>query len=373
MPIMHLSRPVRLIALTTAGAALLAGCSSGGTSDGQPAGAASTSPASAQSSSPASGPQVTKATPAQTAVCHGRSIPDMVSRTEPSVVTVATQNGLGSGIVYRSHYILTDQHVVAVQEGQPQVVGTVKISLADGSTIPGKVIGSDLLTDLAVVKVQRALPPLTFRTNLPRPGETVLAMGSPLGFTSSVTEGIVSALGRDLPAGQSNALPLVDLIQTDAPISPGNSGGALLDTCGHVVGVNEAYIPPQSGAVSLGFATPSVVAVPIADQLIAHGQAQHPYLGVRVTDLTPQIAQQLGTKATYGAVVVGVVSGGPAATGGVQQGDVITALAGHRVESYADLLGELRLTKPGQTVPVRVDRNGTTHTLQVTIGSRTTG
>ena len=372
MPNMHVSRPVRLLALTAAGAALLAGCSSGGSSGGQPAGP-STSPASAQSAAASNGPHVTKATPAPTAVCDGRSIPDMVSRTEPSVVTVATQNGLGSGIVYRSHYILTDQHVVAVQEGQSQVFGTVKVSLADGSTIPGKVVGSDLLTDLAVVKVQRALPPLTFRTNLPRPGETVLAMGSPLGFTSSVTEGIVSALGRDLPAGQSNALPLVDLIQTDAPISPGNSGGALLDTCGHVVGVNEAYIPPQSGAVSLGFATPSVVAVPIADQLIAHGQAQHPYLGVRVTDLTPQIAQQLGTKATYGAVVVGVVSGGPAAKAGIQQGDVITALAGHRVESYADLLGELRLTKPGQTVPVRVDRNGTTQTVQVTIGSRTTG
>ncbi|HEU5044623.1 MAG TPA: trypsin-like peptidase domain-containing protein [Nocardioidaceae bacterium] len=363
---MHLSRPVRLFALTAAGAALLAGCSSGGTSGGQAATAPSTTPASAQSE----GPNVTEATPEQPAVCHGRSVPDMVGRTEPSVVTVATQNGLGSGIVYRSHFILTDQHVVALQEGQPQTFDTVKISLADGSTIPGKVVGSDLLTDLAVVKVQRDLPPLTFRTSLPRPGETVLAMGSPLGFTSSVTEGIVSALGRDLPAGQSNALPLVDLIQTDAPISPGNSGGALLDTCGHVVGVNEAYIPPQSGAVALGFATPSVIAVPIANQLIEHGQAQHPYLGVQVTDLTPQIAQSLGTKATYGAVVVGVVSGGPAAKAGVQQGDVITALAGHRVESYADLLGELRLTTPGHTVKIRVDRNGTARTLQVTIGSR---
>jgi S1-C subfamily serine protease len=164
----------------------------------------------------------------------------------------------------------------------------------------------------------------------------------------------------------------VDLIQTDAPISPGNSGGALLDTCGHVVGVNEAYIPPQSGAVSLGFATPSVVAVPVADQLIAHGQAQHPYLGVQVTDLTPQIAQSLGTKATYGVVVVGVLKGGPAAKAGIQQGDVITALAGHKVENYADLLGRLRLINPGNTVTVRVDRNGSPQTLQVTIGSRTT-
>jgi len=367
---MRISRAVRALAVTAAAAALLAGCSSGGgSSNGSATTPAGTSPASSESG----GPNVTRATPAARAVCQGRSVPDMVSQTEPSVVTVATQKGLGSGIVYRPHYILTDQHVVAVQEGQPQTVGTVKISLADGSTIPGKVVGSDLLTDLAVIKVQRSLPPLTFRTSLPRPGETVLAMGSPLGFTSSVTEGIVSALGRDLPAGQGNAVPLVDLIQTDAPISPGNSGGALLDTCGHVVGVNEAYIPPQSGAVSLGFATPSVVAVPIADQLIAHGQAQHPYLGVRVTDLSPQIAQALGTKATYGVVVVDVVKGGPAAQGGIQQGDVITALAGHKVQNYADLLGQLRLIDPGTSVKVQVDRNGSQHTLQVTIGSRTSG
>ena len=364
---MHPSRAFRLLALPTAAVALLAGCSSGGSRPQTTA----TSPASAEAGAPATGANVTKATPAARPVCHGKSIPDIVSQAEPSVVTVATQKGLGSGIVYRPHVILTDQHVVAVQEGQPQVFGTVNISLADGSTIPGKVIGSDLVTDLAVIQVQRALPPPTFRTNLPRPGETVLALGSPLGFTSSVTEGIVSALGRDLPAGQSSSLPLVDLIQTDAPISPGNSGGALLDTCGHVVGVNEAYIPPQSGAVALGFATPSVIAIPVADQLVAHGQAQHPYLGVRVTDLSPQIAQALGTKATYGAVVVGVVSGGPAAKAGIQQGDVIVALNGHRVESYADLLGELRLDEPGKTVPVRVDRNGTMHTFQVTIGSRT--
>ena len=366
---MQPSRAVRLLALPTAAVALLAGCSSGGS---QPETTA-TSPASAESGAASTGANVTRATPAAQPVCHGQSVPGVVSHAEPSVVTVATQNGLGSGIVYRPHVILTDQHVVAVQEGQPQVVGTVRISLADGTTIPGKVIGSDLVTDLAVIRVQRTLPPLTFRTNLPRPGETVLALGSPLGFTSSVTGGIVSALGRNLPAGQSNALPLVDLIQTDAPISPGNSGGALLDTCGHVVGVNEAYIPPQSGAVALGFATPSVIATNVADQLIAHGQAQYHFLGVQVTDLTPQIARSLGTKATYGAVVVGVVNGGPAAKAGIQRGDVIIAVNGQKVESYADLLGQLRLLRPGKTVPVKVDRNGSTHTLQVTIGSRTSG
>ncbi len=371
---------MRVLTLGVAAVALLAGCSTGGggggggqagAAGGSSGGSSGGSTGSSAASGQRSTGRITRATPAAKPVCHGRSVPDVVSKVEPSVVTVQTRNGLGSGIVYTKHVIITDQHVVAVQEGRPQTFRTVKVALADGSTVAGRVIGSDLLTDLAVVKVQRTLPPLTFRKSLPRPGETVLAMGSPLGFTSSVTEGIVSALGRDLPAGQSNSVPLVDLIQTDAPISPGNSGGALLDTCGHVVGVNEAYIPPQSGAVSLGFATPSVIAVPIADQLIAHGHAQHPYLGVRVTDLTPQIAQSLGTKATYGAVVVGVVNGGPAAKAGVEQGDVIIALAGHKVTDYAALLGRLRLLEPGSTVKVTVDRNGSTHTLQVAIGSRT--
>jgi serine protease Do len=260
--------------------------------------------------------------------------------------------------------------VVAQQEGQPQVVSQVRVELADGSTTSGTVIGSDLLTDLAVIRVGRNdLPPLQFSSTLPRQGETVLALGSPLGFSSSVTEGIVSALGRDLP-GSESSLPLVDLIQTDAPISPGNSGGALLDTCGQVVGVNEAYISPQSGAVSLGFATPSVVATDIANQLIATGTAQHPYVGVRVTDLTPSIAQSLGTRAKSGLVVGAVVQGSPAAKAGIRAGDVITELDGKKVGTYAELLGVLRTLKPGNTVPVSLDRRGAPMTLRVTIGSR---
>ncbi len=340
---------------------LLAGCSSGsGSGAGGPT----------RSRSPHASPHVTRATPAGRPVCHAKPITTVVQQVEPSVVTVRTQNGLGSGIVYRKNIILTDQHVVAAQEGSPQVFRHVQVSLADGSELSGTVVGSDLATDLAVVKVKRDLPPLTFRTSLPQQGETVLAIGSPLGFSSSVTEGIVSALGRDLP-GSGSSTPLVDLIQTDAPISPGNSGGALVDSCGHVVGVNEAYIPPQSGAVSLGFATPSVVATSIADQLIAHGVARHPYLGVRVANLTPSIAQSLGTSVSSGVVVVGTASGGPAAKAGVRRGDVITRLGKHRVSDYADLLGELRGVKPGSRTTVVVNRSGKTLHITVTVGSRT--
>jgi S1-C subfamily serine protease len=362
-------RPDRLLGLLTgavAAAVVLAGCSGG---EGNPASTARTStpPRTTQAES---GGHLTRAVPRAHPVCRGKAITDVVQQVEPSVVTIRTRQGLGSGIVYRKDIVLTDQHVVAVNEGQPQTFTHVQVSLADGTTLAGRVIGSDVATDLAVVKVGRDdLPPLAFRTTLPRQGETVLAVGSPLGFSSSVTEGIVSALGRDLPAS-STTPPLVDLIQTDAPISPGNSGGALVDVCGHVVGVNEAYIPPQAGAVSLGFATPSVVATSIADQLIAHGVAQHPFLGVNVTNLTPNIARGLGTSARQGVVVVGVVRGGPADQAGVQRGDVIVRLDGRQVTDYADLLGELRSIRPGSRTSITVNRGGSEKTLTVTIGSR---
>jgi S1-C subfamily serine protease len=367
--VMRTPSRLALSACAAATALLLAGCSSGagGSQSNQQSGH---SPGRSPSGSAASGSHVTRAVPQAHPVCKGKAITQIVQQVEPSVVTIRTQNGLGSGIVYRKDIILTDQHVVAVNEGQPQTFSRVQVALADGTTLTGKVVGSDLATDLAVIKVPRDnLPPLTFRTTLPQQGETVLAVGSPLGFSSSVTEGIVSALGRNLPSSNSTP-PLVDLVQTDAPISPGNSGGALVDVCGHVVGVNEAYIPPQAGAVSLGFATPSVVATNIADQLIAHGVAQHPFLGVNVTNLTPDIARALGTSAKAGVVVVSVVRGGPADRAGIQRGDVIVKLGGHAVTDYADLLGLVRTTKPGSRVPVTVNRGGQQRTVTVTIGSR---
>ncbi|HET8603466.1 MAG TPA: trypsin-like peptidase domain-containing protein [Marmoricola sp.] len=360
-------RALSVLTCLVAGAALLAGCSGGG--GGTASASSGDHGGSASSGDQGSRTHVTRATPRGTPVCHGKALTDVVRQVEPGVVTIRTPQGLGSGVVYRRDMVLTDQHVVAVHEGQPQTFTHVQVALADGATITGKVVGSDLTTDLAVVQVTRHLPALTFRTSLPQQGETVLAVGSPLGFSSSVTEGIVSALGRDLPSS-STTPPLVDLIQTDAPISPGNSGGALVDVCGHVVGINEAYIPPSSGAVALGFATPSVVATSIADQLIAHGVAQHPFLGVNVTNLTPDIARSLGTSAHQGVVVVGVVRGGPADRAGIQRGDVIVELAGHAVTDYADLLGELRTQRPGAKVPVKVNRRGQEKTFTVTIGSR---
>ena len=179
------------------------------------------------------------------------SYADIVERVAPGVVTIRTSTGLGSGVVYQPDVVMTNQHVVAENTA-------MTIEFADGGKSAGTVLASDAVTDLAVVRTARkGLPPQQFRKELPRPGDGALAIGSPLGFQNSVTAGVISGLHREIPGSAAQSRALVDLIQTDAPISPGNSGGALLDTRGQVIGINDAYIPPEAGAVSLGFAIPS--------------------------------------------------------------------------------------------------------------------
>jgi S1-C subfamily serine protease len=210
-----------------------------------------------------------------------------------------------------------------------------------------------------------------YRTDLPRPGDRVLAIGSPLGLDNTVTAGIVSALDREVPGSAAQTRALVDLIQVDAAISPGNSGGALLDASGRVIGINEAYLPPATGAVSLGFAIPAATAVDVAEQLLADGTATHPYLGVSLGRLTEQIRRQLGVAADSGALVLAVDLDGPAATAGVRAGDVLVGLADRDVDTVEELLGALRDTEPGQQVPLTVARGPQEVTATVTIGSIT--
>jgi serine protease Do len=292
------------------------------------------------------------------------SIVAVVSRLEPSVVTIQTSEGLGSGVVYRSDGVLvTNAHVVSSAK-------QVQVSFADGTKVAGQVTGSDDLTDLAVVKVQRTgLPAVTVRPDLPSVGETALAIGSPLGFENTVTEGIISGVGRQIPASTTGGRPLVDLIQTDAAISPGNSGGALIDQQGRLVGLNEAYIPPSAGAVSIGFAIPGSTVSDVADQLLRNGTVAHPFLGVTLTTLTPQVAQDLGMKVSSGALVRQVESGGPAAVAGVRQGDVIVSFDGGAVQSVGDVYAALRKVKPGDKASVGINRNGQASTVSVTLGT----
>lgn len=308
------------------------------------------------------GTTAAQGTPGQLVTDKGYA--QLVNRVDPSVVTVRTGDGVGSGVVFKSDVIVTNAHVVKDNT-------SVALVFADGTEAKGEVVAIDTITDLAVVRSERGdLPVPTYRKQLPAPGDRAIAIGSPLGFENSVTAGIISGLNREIPGSASRTQSLVDLIQTDASISPGNSGGALLDTQGRIIGINEAYIPPKAGAVSLGFAIPAATVIDTANELLKDGKATHPYLGVSLGRLTPELAAKFNIGVNKGAVVLGMDEDGPATAAGVRPGDVIVGFAGSEVASVEDLLGALRGTDPGQEVTLRVVRNDERQELTVTIGKR---
>jgi S1-C subfamily serine protease len=201
-------------------------------------------------------------------------------------------------------------------------------------------------------------------------GELAIVIGSPLGFENTATAGIISGLHREIPGSAASSQSLVDLIQTDAAISPGNSGGAVVNSRGEVIGISEAYIPPQSGAVALGFAIPAATAVRVAQQLREDGTADHAFIGLRPGEITSQIAAQLGLPDTRGALVLSVVDGGPAARAGIRPGDVLTSLDGKEIASPEDLLAELRGKAPDQSVNVGYRRGTESKETKVTLSAR---
>jgi serine protease Do len=295
--------------------------------------------------------------------CDQGGFAKVVEDTAPSVVTVQLDQGVGSGVVFKPDIVLTNQHVV----GQNTAVTIV---YADGRQSPGAVLASDQASDLAVVRTERkSLTPARFAGELPRPGCSVLAIGSPLGLQNTVTAGVVSGLHRSLPLDDKGHVQ-VDLIQTDAPISPGNSGGALLDNQGRVVGINEAYLPPQTGAVSLGFAIPASTATDAGEQLLTRGQVRRAFLGVSLGELTPSIRERLGVQADGGALVLGVEQNSPAAAAGLRPGDVITEFAGTMITKVDDLLAALRKHNPGEKVTLVVIHDGSRRNVDVVLGSR---
>jgi S1-C subfamily serine protease len=243
---------------------------------------------------------------------------------------------------------VTNNHVV---EG----AAAVEIELASGERIPARVRATDPQTDLAVVEVDRTdLLSAEFATELPRVGELAIAMGNPLGFENTVTAGIVSALHRSL----EETSPYVDLIQTDAPISPGNSGGALVDSDGRVIGINSAGLPPDTRANSLGFAIPSTTVRAIVEQLVESGKAGHALLGITSEPVEG------------GVRVVSVTPGSAAATAGLREGDLITAIDGASVASAEVLVSELRARVPGDVVTLTVVRDGSELAVEATLGDR---
>jgi serine protease DegQ len=300
-------------------------------------------------------------------------VPRIVKEVEPSVVTVQTPTGIGSGVVFHSDgVIVTDAHVVEDEQKQP--AKSVRIRFADGSEASAAVVGVDGPTDVAVLKADRGnLPAAKFSSSLPVVGELAVVMGSPLGLEQTVTAGIVSALHRNMPPSQGSPQGLLDLIQTDAPISPGNSGGAVVNSRSEVIGLSEAYLPPSTGAVDIGFVTPSTTVTDVADQLLKSGSAKHAVLGIIPTDLSPQIAERFGLPTASGALVVAVAQGGPAEKAGLQAGDIITQFDGQKITSVTDLLAAIRKKEPGQQSDVTFQRGQDSKTVKVTLGTTASG
>ncbi len=322
------------------------------------------------------------AQPSEVVSGDGRPVEKVAAELGPSVVQVNVEavqttprgpqegQGLGSGVIYREDgYIITNSHVV-------QNATEVNVAFADGSVEEGKVVGTDPFTDVAVVRVDREdLPAAEFGDSGDLVlGELAVAVGSPSGFQSTVTAGVVSGLNREVPAeitGGRQESALVDLIQTDAAISPGSSGGALANADGEVTGINAAYLPPaQTGAVNIGFAIPSETATSVADQIIETGEADHPYLGVSLTDLAPEAARRFGIAIESGALVTDADPRGPAAEAGVEPRSVITAVGDEGVETSGDLLSALREYSPGDTVEMTVASGGEAREVTVELGER---
>lgn len=292
-------------------------------------------------------------------------IPQIVRRVEPSVVAVLTDAGEGSGVVWESSgLVVTNRHVVAQAT-------RLDVAFADGKRSRARIVAADAVTDLAVLEVDRTdLPVAPFADRLPVVGELAVAIGNPLGFENTVTAGIVSGLQRSIPGSAAQSQALVDLIQTDAAISPGNSGGALVSAEGEVIGINVAYIPPQSRAVSIGFAIPAPTVREVVTELLRDGKATHPFFGIRPAPLTPQIKEQLDVEPDAGVVVLSVTADGPAAAAGISPGDVIVGVAGDGIEGVEAFLGALRRRDPGQELEVTIVRGDEERTVTVRLGER---
>ncbi len=268
--------------------------------------------------------------------------------------------GAGSGFVIDpSGVIVTNNHVVGHAD-------RIVVSLSDGTELPAKVIGTDELTDIAVIKVDGApsLPAVTWGdSRTVEVGDWIIAAGNPFGLGSSVSAGIVSARGRDIGAG-----PFDDFLQIDAPINPGNSGGPTFNLDGQVVAVNTAIVSPTGGSVGIGFAIPSEIARKIVAELREKGHIDRGWLGVAVQDApsTPGVARSR----TTGVIIASVDRSGPAAKSGLAAGDVVTAVNGVAVDTAHELIKAVSATTPGTTLRLTVKRRNQTSDLTVTVGLR---
>src|SRR6202522_1264835 len=272
--------------------------------------------------------------------------------------------GIGSGVIISPDgYIVTNNHVV---EGAMEV----RVTLHDRRSFPAKVIGTDKLTDLAVVKIDaKDLPAIAWGDSTKLvPGQSVLAIGNPFGyFRFSVTRGIVSAVDRPNPYSDDARKP-GGFIQTDAAINPGNSGGPLVNAHGQLIGINTFLISENGGFSGAGFAIPTQTVHPVVDQLIKNGVVHHGYLGVGLNDVTPENSKFFNLTGNTGALIASVTPDSPASDAGLKEGDVVTAVNGHSVETGSDLQVIVSEDAPGSKIELDVMRNGHSEKVELTVG-----
>lgn len=272
------------------------------------------------------------------------------------------ESSLGSAVIMsRDGYLLTNNHVTA---GADQII----VALRDGREVLARVIGNDSETDLAVLKIDLDELPVMHlgRSDSIRIGDVALAIGNPFGVGQTVTMGIISATGRN----QLGLNTYEDFIQTDAAINPGNSGGALIDANGNLIGINTAIFSKSGGSQGIGFAIPAKLAMEVMEEIIKHGQVIRGWLGLEVQPLTTELAESFGLEGRPGIVVAGIYRNGPAQRAGLQPGDLIVSIDGQPATDGRHAMNQVAQTRPGETIDIKVLRNGQALTLTAEIGLR---
>jgi Do/DeqQ family serine protease len=271
-------------------------------------------------------------------------------------------SGLGSGVIVNAEgYILTNNHVV-------EAADEIEVAISGSKRYPAKVVGTDPDTDIAVLRVAATqLPAITFGDdNNLRLGDVVLAIGNPLGIGQTVTMGIVSALRRT----GLGINTFESFIQTDAAINQGNSGGALIDVNGNLVGINSAILSQTGGSIGIGFAIPVSTAKQVMEQIIESGSVTRGWIGVEAQDVTPELAESLRLPVTSGVIIAGLAKNGPADKAGMRLGDILVAVEGKAVADSSVMLNLIAQLPPGKPAMFKVRRNSAETELKVTVGKR---